>query len=77
MAAIEAAKEAGADAITKTLARAETEIAHFTRVTDKKATERAKELASKTANRRAALHARAQGRMDSAVSLIVERIVKS
>ena len=74
---IDEANEAGTAAISKTLARAETEIAHLTRAADKKATEDAKELASKTANRQATLLARAERRLDAAVQLIVERIVKT
>ena len=74
---IEDAKEAGIAAIERTLARAETEIAHLTRLAELKATESAKELASKTANRKATIIARAERRLDTAAKLIVERIVKT
>jgi len=73
--AIEDAEKLGAATVAGTLARAESEIAHLTRISDKKVTEDAKELASRTANRQAALRARAERRLDAAVQLIVERIV--
>ena len=74
--AIEEARKAGEDGLAKSLARAESEVAHLIRTADQKATEQAKELASKTANRQATLRARAERRLDAAVKLIVERIVK-
>ena len=73
--AIEEAEIAGKKAIARTLARAETEISSLIRASDQKATDQAKELASKTANRQATLRARAERRLDDAVQLIVERIV--
>ena len=74
--AFESAKQAGDEALERTLIRAKSEIAHLIRASDKKATEDARELASKTANKQAALHARAERRLDAAAQLIVERIVK-
>ena len=74
--AIEKTHKAGQDAVARSLALAENEIVHLTRSIDKKATEQALELASKTANRQATLRARAERRLDAAVSLIIERIVK-
>ena len=74
--AIEEAENAGKKSVARTLARAETEISHLIRASDQKATDQAKELASKTANRQATLRARAERRLDDAVQLIVERIVK-
>jgi V/A-type H+-transporting ATPase subunit G/H len=70
------ADHAGKKAIASTIDRAESEIAHLIRTSDQKATEQAKELASKTANRKATQRARAERRLDDAASLIVERIVK-
>jgi len=67
--------EAGSETVSLTVARAESEIAHMTRVMDHKATEEAMELASTTANRQAALFARADRRLDDAAAFIVERIV--
>ena len=74
--AVEEAKKAGKLTVEKTLARAESEITYLIRATDKKVTDDARELASKTANRQAALRARAERRLDAAATLIVERIVK-
>ena len=74
---IEEAQRAGEDAVARSLALAETEVAHLIRACDKKATEQARELASKTANRQATLRARAERRLDDTVKLIIERIVKS
>ena len=73
---IEEAERAGKAMVAATLARAKSEIEHLTRAADQKAMEQAKELASKTANRQATLRARAERRLDDAVKLIVERIVK-
>jgi len=74
--AIEEAHRSGEEGVARSLARAETEIAYLTRVSDQKATELAKDLASKTANKQATLRARAERRLDAAAKLIVERIVK-
>ena len=65
----------GQEKIAASVARAQDEIVHLIRASDQKATEQAMELASKTANRQAALRARAERRLDDAVKLIVERIV--
>ena len=74
--AIDKTLKAGQDAVARSLALADNEIVHLTRSIDKRATEQALELASKTANRQATLRARAERRLDAAVALIVERIVK-
>ena len=74
---IESVRQAGEDGVSRSLARADVEIAHLTRLSDHKATEQALELASKTANRQATLRARAERRLDEAVELIIERIVKT
>ena len=73
--AIEEAEFDGKTTVSKTLVRAESEIAHLIRTADQRATEQAKELASKTANRQATLRARAERRLDAAAQLIFERIV--
>ena len=73
--AIEEAEKAGREAIASMKIRAESEIAHLKRAADQKAAEQAVELASTTANRQATLRARAEGRLDRAAQLIVERIV--
>jgi len=78
--AAEAASQAdiaGKAAIERTLARAESEIAHLTRAAEKKVTGDALELASKTANRQATIRARAERRLEAAASYIVERIVST
>ena len=72
---VEAAENAGKEAIASMKTRAESEIAHLKRTADQKAADQAVELASTTANRQATLRARAEGRLDKAAQLIVERIV--
>jgi V/A-type H+-transporting ATPase subunit G/H len=69
------ARKAGNDAIEATIERAQTEVAALKRAADAKAAESAKELVSTTANKRAAIRARAEGRLDAAAGIIVERIV--
>ena len=73
--AVENAHIAGKKAVASSLARAQSEIVHFTHEVDHKATKEAIELASKTANRQATLRARAENRLEAAAGLIVERIV--
>jgi len=75
--AIDEARIAGEETVSATLARADSEIAHMMRVSDHKATEEAKELASATANRLATMRARAERRLDAAARQIVERIVSA
>ena len=75
--AVEATKKAGAEIVTSTITRAESEIAQLTRLVDHKATEGAMALASTTANRQATLHARAERRLEAAAQLIFERIVNT
>ena len=72
---VEKTEKSGKDAIAAMVDRAESEIAELKRVSDQKAAEQATELASKTANRQATLRARAEGRLDKAAQIIVERIV--
>ena len=73
---LEEAHTAGKSDVAKTLARADAEITHLIRVSDQKATEEAKELASSTANRLATLRARAERRLDDAAQYIFERICR-
>ena len=73
--AIEAAEKKGKESVASSIARAESEIAHLIRTADQRAAEQAVELASTTANRQAAIRARAEGRIEKAAKLIVERIV--
>jgi len=72
---IEEEHRAGEEAVAATLVRAQTEISHLIKALDQKATTEAKELASTTANRQAALRARAERRLDAASKLIFERIM--
>lgn len=74
---IEEASQAGKESVASTLSRAESEISHLRHYADKKAAEQAMELASTTANRQAALRARAERRLDAAAQLIVERILNT
>lgn len=73
--AVEEASKTGKGSVESTLSRAESEIAHLRRYADQKAAAQAVELASTTANRQAALRARAERRLDAAAQLIVERIL--
>ena len=73
--AIEGTENAGKEAIAATLSRAETEVSHLIRITDQKATDEARLLASKTANRQATQRARAERLLETAADHIVERIV--
>ena len=73
--AIEQVEKEGSETVAATVLRAKNEIAHLMRASDAKAAEDAKELVSNTANRRAALRARAENRLDKAAGTIIERIV--
>ena len=72
---IEAAEKSGKESLAAAYIRAETEVAQLKRAADQKAADQAVELASTTATRQATLRARAEGRIDKAAQLIVERIV--
>ena len=72
---IENAKEDGQKSVEASLTRAETEIDMQKKVSDRKVIENAAELASSTANRLAALRARAEKRLDTVAQRIFERIV--
>jgi len=71
----EQVEQEGRDSITSSLAQAEGEIRHLRREAELKAEEYAKELASNTANKRAALSAHAETMQSAAADFIVERIV--
>ena len=73
--ALDAAEKTGEAGLASTLERAENEIAHLNKISDKKAMTEAAELASTTANRLAALRVRAEKRLDAVARHIVERIV--
>jgi vacuolar-type H+-ATPase subunit H len=72
---IEEAEKAGGRTIEAVLERARSEIGYLVNISDKKAAQHADELADKTANRRAILIARAEGRLERTAQFIVERIV--
>ena len=73
--AIEQAKKDGEESVERTLARAKVEIEQLQKSSDRKAMEAATELASSTANRLAAMRARAEKRMDIVAQRIFERII--
>ena len=75
--AIDETIKAGEDAVAATLARAEVEATHLFQATGQKATEEAKALASKTANRQATQRARAERLLETAAEFVYERIVNS
>ena len=72
---IEAAKTDGEESVKTSFARAEYEIEQLKKSSDRKAMESASELASTTANRIAAMRARAERRLDTVAQRIFERIV--
>ena len=74
---IEQAEKTGKKSITETKARAEREIKKLIHESDQQAAALAMDLVSKTANRKATLRARAEGRLDATAQLIAERIVNS
>jgi vacuolar-type H+-ATPase subunit H len=69
------AEKAGERTIQAVLERAESEIGYLVNASDQKAARRVSEIASKTANRKAILTARAEGRLDRTAQSIAERIV--
>ncbi|MDR1299767.1 MAG: hypothetical protein LBJ84_05895 [Oscillospiraceae bacterium] len=73
--AADEARKAGNYAIEAAIERAESEVAALKRAADAKAAGNAKELVSSTANKRANIRARAEGRLDVVAGVIVERIV--
>lgn len=73
---VAAAREAGDAVIAKAKDRADGEISALMKATERKAAENAAELMENTANKCAAITARAENRMDEAASLIVRRVIK-
>ena len=73
--AIDETIKSGEESIAATLARAEVESIHFQRAADQKATDEARDKASRTANRQAMLRAKAERLLDTATNYIYERIV--
>ena len=73
--AIDETVKAGEETIKATLARAEVEVTHLFQATGQKATDEARLLASRTANRQATQRARAERLLDVAADFIYERIV--
>ena len=58
-------------------AEADSELAELRKQADAKAMTEAGELSTETENRKAALRARAEARLEKAAALVVERIVNS
>ena len=69
------AKTAGEEYLNAAVKKAETEIAGLTKKAEDKAKADATELAQSNENKKAALRAKAETRLDKAADLIVERIV--
>lgn len=74
---ISEAKAAGQKALEAAEQKANEELRGLRGKADEKATSDAKELAENTENKKAAMRVRAEGRLDKAAQLIVERIVNS
>jgi V/A-type H+-transporting ATPase subunit G/H len=72
---VEEAEKNGKESLASMVANAESEIAELNLTFDQKAATQAAEIVSTTANRQATLRARAEGRLEKAAQLIVERIV--
>ncbi len=71
------AKVNGENCVAAAVKKAEAEIAAFTKKAEDKAKADASELAQSNENKKAAMRARAENRLDKAAALIVERIVNS
>jgi V/A-type H+-transporting ATPase subunit G/H len=71
------AESEGKLAVEQARAKANDELHDLTRKADEKAKEEAKALAATTENKMATMRVRAEGSMDKASDLIVERIVNS
>ncbi|MBP3653955.1 MAG: hypothetical protein J6J04_00790 [Oscillospiraceae bacterium] len=70
-----AAVEAGKAAVEAAVAEARQKVSDMQAELEAKATEAAKTLAGETENQKAAMRACAEGKLDQAAALIVERIV--
>lgn len=75
--AIADAEKAGLAAIAEARSRAEDEVSALMKAAETRAGQSAEELRQSTSNKCAAMRARAEGRLDSAASLIVRRVVES
>ena len=75
--AISEAEAAGDAAIRDAEKKAIEELRELRKKADEKATRDAATLAANTENKKAAMRARAESRLDSAAMLVVERIVNS
>ena len=71
------AKVKGEAMVEEAIKKAEAEIALLSKESDEEAMAAAKDLAHSGDNKKAVMRARAEKRMDDAVALIVERIVKA
>lgn len=71
------ARVAGKAAVDAAVKKAEDELVVLVKKADEKATADAGELAVNTENKKAAMQARAEKRLEEAAALIVERIVNS
>jgi len=69
------ARKKGEQLVAEAIAKAEGEVREQLRLTDEKARAAARAKAENNENRKAALRARAEARMDSASAFVVERIV--
>ncbi len=75
--AISDAEAAGIRAVAKARAKAEEELRELVKKADEKAKAQALELAASTENRMASMRVRAEGNLNKAAELVVERIVNS
>ena len=71
------AEAAGKASIEAALQKADNELAQLRQRTEEKSQSDAEKLSGTVANRKAALRAAAEARLDAAAALVVERIVKS
>ena len=71
------AESAGKLAVEAAVQKAEAELKELSRQVNDKARGQAGDLAKKLENQKAALRARAEGKLDAAAAIVVERIVNS
>ncbi len=71
------AESAGKLAVEAACTRAETELSELGRQVDEKAKAQAEKISAELENQKAALRAKAEGKLDQAAALVVERIVNS
>lgn len=71
------AENEGKAAVEAACFKADDEVAELRKRTDKKAAEDAEEIASGSENKKAAMRAKAESRLEKAAALVVERIVNS